>query len=161
LCTAIRTSGRSSNYLNHTYTAHDIFTGRTDFLNDARGQRTGFKTRNAEFDLGYTHWVGDALELRSEIRFDHAFDAEAYDNPTDYSGGWQEEPADACRGHDFPLLGTSEDAPRPIVAGFKLLLRFPVRAARDGKGTSESLFGNSSAGKAVLSNGQPIEVPPA
>ena len=43
------------NYFNYTYTAHDIFTWRTDFIKDARGQRTGFKSRYAEFDLGYTH----------------------------------------------------------------------------------------------------------
>jgi hypothetical protein len=75
------------NYINYTYTAHDIFTWRTDFLNDARGQRTGFKSRYAEFDLGYTHWVGDAIELRPELRFDHALDAEAYDNPTETANG--------------------------------------------------------------------------
>jgi hypothetical protein len=51
-------------------------------MNDAKGQRTGFKTRSYEFDLSYTHWVGDVIELRPEIRFEHARDAEAYDNPT-------------------------------------------------------------------------------
>jgi hypothetical protein len=70
------------NYLNYQYTAHDVFTWRSDFLNDATGQRTGFKTRYIEFDLGYTHWVGDALELRPELRFERSLNAEAYDNPT-------------------------------------------------------------------------------
>jgi hypothetical protein len=51
-------------------------------LNDARGQRTGFKTRYYEFDLSYTHWLGDVVELRPELRFDHARDAAAYDNPS-------------------------------------------------------------------------------
>jgi Putative beta-barrel porin-2, OmpL-like. bbp2 len=70
------------NYLNYQISPHDILTWRTDFLNDARGQRTGFKTRYYEFGLGYTHWVGDALELRPELRFEHARDADAYDNPS-------------------------------------------------------------------------------
>jgi hypothetical protein len=70
------------NYVNYQFGPRDIATFRTDYLNDARGQRTGFKTRYYEWDLGYTHWVGDALELRPEIRFEHARDADAYDNPT-------------------------------------------------------------------------------
>jgi hypothetical protein len=108
------------NYINYTYTAHDIFTWRTDFLNDARGQRTGCKSRYAEFDLGYTHWVGDALELRPELRFDHALDAEAYDNSTHTPNGGRKRPADTRRGHDFPLLSTRKHAKRPIVARSEL-----------------------------------------
>jgi Putative beta-barrel porin-2, OmpL-like. bbp2 len=70
------------NYINYQYTPHDIFTWRTDFLNDARGQRTAFKTRYLEFDLAYTHWIGDTVELRPELRYEHAFNANAYNNPT-------------------------------------------------------------------------------
>lgn len=54
---------------------------RTDYLDDAKGQRTGFKTRYTEFDLSYTHWIGDVIELRPELRFDHSLDVDAYDNP--------------------------------------------------------------------------------
>jgi hypothetical protein len=74
------------NYLNYQRTAHDIFVWRTDFLNDATGQRTGFKTRYLELALGYTHWVGDVIELRPEIRFEHSLDADAYDNPSGLPG---------------------------------------------------------------------------
>ena len=70
------------NYLNYQIGPRDIVTLRTDYLNDARGQRTGFKTRYYEFEAGYTHWLGDAIELRPELRFEHARDADAYDNPT-------------------------------------------------------------------------------
>jgi len=70
------------NYVNYQMGPRDLLTLRTDFLNDARGQRTGFKTRYYEFDLGYTHWLGDAIELRPELRYEHARDAEAYDNPS-------------------------------------------------------------------------------
>jgi Putative beta-barrel porin-2, OmpL-like. bbp2 len=69
------------NYLNYEFGPRDIMTFRSDYLNDAKGQRTGFKTRYSEFDLSYTHWVGDAIELRPELRFDHSLDVDAYDNP--------------------------------------------------------------------------------
>jgi Putative beta-barrel porin-2, OmpL-like. bbp2 len=74
------------NYVNYQIGPRDIVTWRSDFLNDARGQRTGFKTRYAEFTLGYTHWVGDVIELRPEIRYEHSRDAQAYDNPTAQPG---------------------------------------------------------------------------
>ena len=56
-------------------------------MHDTKGQRTGFKSRYAEFDLGDTHWVGDTIESCPEIRFEHAREAEAYDNPTATSRG--------------------------------------------------------------------------
>jgi len=55
---------------------------RTDFLNDLKGQRTGFKTKYAEETLMWGHWVGSTILLRPEIRFDHAFDQRAYDRGT-------------------------------------------------------------------------------
>jgi hypothetical protein len=70
------------NYLNYQLGLHDLVMWRTDYMNDAKGQRTGFKTRYYEFDLGYTHWMGDTIELRPELRFEHARDTDAYDNPS-------------------------------------------------------------------------------
>lgn len=69
------------NYINYQFGPRDIATFRTDYLNDARGQRTGYRTRYYEVDLSYTHWVGDVIELRPELRFEHAREAPAYDNP--------------------------------------------------------------------------------
>lgn len=63
------------NYLNYTYDAHNIWTWRSDFLNDATGQRTGFKGEFLEFDLGYTHWIGDTIELRPELRMERQLTA--------------------------------------------------------------------------------------
>jgi hypothetical protein len=74
------------NYINYQFGPRDMATFRTDYLDDATGQRTGFKTRYMEYDLSYTHWVGDVIELRPEIRFEHA-QAEAYDNPSDTPNG--------------------------------------------------------------------------
>lgn len=76
------------NYLNYQYDAHNVWTWRSEFFSDTTGQRTGFKGNFVEFDLGYTHWVGDALELRPEARFEYQVSAPnyaitgyAYDNP--------------------------------------------------------------------------------
>ncbi len=70
------------NYINYQIGPRDIVVWRTDYMNDATGQRTGFKTRYVELDLGYTHWMGDVVELRPEIRWEHAREAQAYDNPS-------------------------------------------------------------------------------
>jgi Putative beta-barrel porin-2, OmpL-like. bbp2 len=76
------------NYLNYQHDPHNVWTWRTDYMNDSTGQRTGFKGAFAEVDLGYTHWMGDALELRPEARYERQVSAPnaaitgfAYDNP--------------------------------------------------------------------------------
>jgi hypothetical protein len=76
------------NYLNYQADPHNIWSWRTDYMNDSTGQRTGFKGAFAEVDLGFTHWVGDALELRPEARYERQVSAPnagatgyAYDNP--------------------------------------------------------------------------------
>jgi hypothetical protein len=76
------------NYLNYQYDTHDIWSWRTDYFSDTTGQRTGFKGNFFELDLGYTHWVGDALELRPELRLERQLTAPnasitgyAYNNP--------------------------------------------------------------------------------
>ena len=48
-------------------------------LFDLKGQRTGYKTRYIEETLMWGHWVGSTILFRPEIRFDHAFQAPAYD----------------------------------------------------------------------------------
>jgi hypothetical protein len=76
------------NYLNYQIDVHNIWTWRSEFFSDTTGQRTGFKGNFVEFDLGYTHWVGDALELRPEVRLEREISAPnasltgfAYNNP--------------------------------------------------------------------------------
>jgi hypothetical protein len=70
------------NYINYQFDPRNILVWRSDYLNDARGQRTGFKTRYYEIGLSYTHWLGDVVEVRPEMRFDHAIEVDAYDNPS-------------------------------------------------------------------------------
>jgi hypothetical protein len=80
------------NYVNYQRDIHNAWAWRSEYFSDTTGQRTGFKGNFVEFDLGYTHWVGDALELRPELRYEYQLSAPnksitgyAYDNPC-YSG---------------------------------------------------------------------------
>jgi putative OmpL-like beta-barrel porin-2/carboxypeptidase family protein len=70
------------NYVEKQISAKNYISIRSDFLDDMKGQRTGFKTRYTEATLMWGHWVGSTILLRPEIRFDHALDRRAYDNGT-------------------------------------------------------------------------------
>jgi hypothetical protein len=67
-------------YAEKQLSAKNYLSIRSDFLDDMRGQRTGYKNRYAEETLMLGHWVGNTILLRPEIRFDHAFDRRAYDD---------------------------------------------------------------------------------
>lgn len=68
------------NYLQKEFNTHDYISLRNEFLNDARGQRTGFKTLYSEHALMWGHWVSDVITFRPEMRFERAFNSRAYDN---------------------------------------------------------------------------------
>jgi len=70
------------NYLNKELGAHDYLSLRNDFLSDKKGQRTGYAGRYSEATLSWNHWVGTTMQIRPEIRFDHAWDSRAYDQGT-------------------------------------------------------------------------------
>jgi len=70
------------NYMERQFSAKNFVSIRTDFLDDIRGQRTGYKTRYAEETLMWGHWAGSTVLFRPELRFDRAFDRRAYDNGT-------------------------------------------------------------------------------
>jgi hypothetical protein len=69
-----------ANYLQKELSQHDYLSFRTDFLNDKRGQRTGYQSRYSENTLSWNHWFGTTVQLRPEIRFDHAWDKPGYDD---------------------------------------------------------------------------------
>ncbi len=52
---------------------------RSEVVNDRRGQRTGYATKYSENTLSYTRWIGTTIQLRPELRFEHAYDLPAYD----------------------------------------------------------------------------------
>jgi hypothetical protein len=70
------------NYINKQLGAHNFISFRSDYLNDKKGQRTGYAGRYSEGTLSLTHWVGSTVEVRPELRFDHAWDRTAYDKGT-------------------------------------------------------------------------------
>ncbi|WP_263382757.1 porin [Granulicella arctica] len=68
------------NFLQYEINPHNSITLRTDFLNDKKGQRTGYQTRYSEETLSLTHWIGSTIQFRPELRFDRAWDRQAYGN---------------------------------------------------------------------------------
>ena len=71
-----------TNYVNKQLSPHDFISFRNDLLNDKKGQRTGFAGRYSEGTLMVSHWIGSTVQIRPEIRFDHAWDNTAYDKGT-------------------------------------------------------------------------------
>jgi hypothetical protein len=69
-------------YLEKQLSPKDYLSIRADFLDDMKGQRTGYKDRYEEETLMWGHWIGSTILFRPEIRFDHAYDRPAYDNGT-------------------------------------------------------------------------------
>ena len=70
------------NYVNKQLSAHDFISFRSDFLNDKKGQRTGYATKYNEGTFMYSHWIGTTVQIRPEVRFDHSWARHAYDQGT-------------------------------------------------------------------------------
>ena len=70
------------NYVEKQLSARNCLSIRNDFLDDIKGQRTGYQTRYAEETLMWGHWVGNTVILRPELRFDRSFDVAAYNHGT-------------------------------------------------------------------------------
>lgn len=75
------------NYIAYQFSPRDSVTFRSDILDDTTGQRTGFKTRYYEFSLSWQHWIGKAITVRPELRYERSRDVDAYDNPSGNAGG--------------------------------------------------------------------------
>jgi hypothetical protein len=70
------------NYLMVRLTGSTFATVRNEFLDDHKGQRTGYATTYSEHALGLTWWPDRLITIRPEIRYEHAYSASAYDNGT-------------------------------------------------------------------------------
>jgi hypothetical protein len=68
------------NFLQKEFSAHDFLSFRSDFLDDKKGQRTGYATKYTENTITWCHWIGTTIQLRPELRFERAWDRKAYDN---------------------------------------------------------------------------------
>jgi len=67
------------NFLQKELSAHDFLSLRSDFLDDKKGQRTGYATRYSENTITWCHWIGTTVQIRPELRFERAWDQKAYD----------------------------------------------------------------------------------
>jgi hypothetical protein len=54
------------NYLNREINAHSFIGFRSDYLNDKKGQRTGYATKYTENTLSYNRWIGSTVQFRPE-----------------------------------------------------------------------------------------------
>ncbi|GAA3750545.1 porin [Terriglobus aquaticus] len=70
------------NYVNKQLGPHNYLTLRNDLLNDKKGQRTGYAGKVSEWTFAWNHWIGSTIQLRPEIRFDHAWDRRTYNHGT-------------------------------------------------------------------------------
>ena len=68
------------NFLQKEFSAHDFVSFRSDFLDDKKGQRTGYATRYSENTIMWCHWIGTTVQLRPELRFERAWDQPAYNS---------------------------------------------------------------------------------
>jgi hypothetical protein len=68
------------NFLQKELSAHDFVSFRSDFLDDKKGQRTGYATKYSENSIAWCHWWGTTVQLRPELRFERAWDEKAFDN---------------------------------------------------------------------------------
>jgi hypothetical protein len=55
---------------------------RTEYFDDLKGQRTGYKSKYSESLISWSHWIGSTIVFRPELRYEHAFNAPAYDAGT-------------------------------------------------------------------------------
>ena len=67
------------NYVEHEIDTHNYLSFRNEFLDDIKGQRTGFTTKYSEHLISYGHWIGSTILFRPEIRLEHSYDLAAYD----------------------------------------------------------------------------------
>ncbi len=68
------------NFLQKELSPHDFLSFRSDFLDDKKGQRTGYATRYSENAVAWCHWIGTTVQIRPELRFERAWDQKAYDD---------------------------------------------------------------------------------
>ena len=46
------------NFLQKEFSPHDFLSFRSDFLDDKKGQRTGYATKYSENTIMWCHWIG-------------------------------------------------------------------------------------------------------
>ena len=64
------------NFLQREISSHNYLSFRSDFLDDKKGQRTGYATKYSENAIMWGHWIGSTVQIRPELRFERAWDSE-------------------------------------------------------------------------------------
>ena len=67
-------------YLNRQFGKSNFLSFRNEYFDDVKGQRTGYRTRYSEHGVSWNHWIGSTVLIRPELRFEHAYNAPAYDS---------------------------------------------------------------------------------
>jgi hypothetical protein len=67
------------NYTEHEFSPHRYLSIRNEFVDDIKGQRTGYATRYSEHLIGFGQWIGSTVLFRPEVRLEHSYDKAAYD----------------------------------------------------------------------------------
>jgi len=70
------------NYVEKQLSGKDYLSIRNEFVNDLKGQRTGFQSRYSEHSIGWGHWIGSTILFRPEARFERSYDVPAYASGT-------------------------------------------------------------------------------
>jgi hypothetical protein len=69
-------------YVNYQIDPKNFISVRNEYFDDLKGQRTGYKTPYTEHTISWNHWVGSTIVFRPELRYEHSYDAPAYNNGT-------------------------------------------------------------------------------
>jgi len=73
------------NYVEKEFSKKDYLSIRNEYVDDSKGQRTGFRTRYSEHLIGWGHWIGTTVLFRPELRYERAYDFPAYNAGTKHS----------------------------------------------------------------------------
>ena len=71
-------------YINYRFAPLDNLSLRAEYFDDRQGQRTGVVTSYSNVALGIQHWLSPQIELRPEIAYYHANDANAFNGNANY-----------------------------------------------------------------------------
>jgi Putative beta-barrel porin-2, OmpL-like. bbp2 len=67
------------NYFVKEINTHNYLTFRNEFVDDIKGQRTGYATKYSEHLISYGRWIGSTVLFRPEVRLEHSYNLAAYD----------------------------------------------------------------------------------
>jgi hypothetical protein len=69
-------------YVNYQINSKNFISVRNEYVDDIVGQRTGYATKYTEHMISWNHWIGSTIVFRPELRYEHAYDAPAYNDGT-------------------------------------------------------------------------------